>query len=257
MALDLTGKNALITGGAGGIGWAVAERLVAHGAKVAITDIRHTEAVDKLSEALFYTCDVSEEEQVAAVFSRAAGEMGTLDIVINNAGLTDLGGYIGEMTAAYFERMQRVNVNGVFYGLKHAPVHMRDGGSIINTASLAAVYGGPGYAAYSMSKAAVVSLTKSAAIELGPRQIRVNAVCPGHTLVDRPGLTDEMMAPLVHQCEMQTALGRIAQVDEQAAVFHFLAADESRYITGQALIVDGGFSLGDTEKVFESFGLTE
>ena len=246
MALDLSGKNAFITGAAGGLGWATARRLIDHGARVVISDIRHTEAVDKLSASSFIECDVSDEQQVADALGRAESAIGKLDIVINNAGLTHLGGTLEEMAADYFEFMQRVNVNGVFHGLKHAPGHMNDGGSIINTASLAALMNSSGTAAYNASKAAVVSLTRSAALELGPRGIRVNAVCPGHTMVDRPGLEGEEKAAITEICRVATALGRHADADEQAAVFHFLAADESRYITGQALIVDGGFSLGHT-----------
>lgn len=144
-----------------------------------------------MHEATFFECDVSDEQQVADTLARAEKTLGKLDIVINNAGLTHLGGTLGEMGADYFQLMQNVNVNGVFHGIKHAPKHMNDGGSIINTASLAAFMKSAGTAAYNASKAAVVSLTKSAAIELGPRGIRVNAVCPGHTMVDLPGLTEE------------------------------------------------------------------
>lgn len=246
MALDLTGKNALVTGAAGGLGWATARRLIDHGARVVVTDIRHTEAVDKLDGASFFECDVSVEQQVADSLGKAESALGKLDIIINNAGLTHLGGALEEMDADYFQLMQRVNVDGVFYGLKHAPAHMNNGGSIINTASLAAFMQSYGTAAYNASKAAVVSLTKSAALELGPRGIRVNAVCPGHTMVDRPGFDQEEKSALIEICRVATALGRHAEPDEQAAVFHFLASDESRYITGQALVVDGGFSLGHT-----------
>jgi NAD(P)-dependent dehydrogenase (short-subunit alcohol dehydrogenase family) len=253
MALDLTGKTALITGGAGGIGWATAKRFIDHGARVAITDIRRTESVAQL-DVLFIECDVSDEQQVAAVFATAEKQLGKLDIIVNNAGLTDLSGSLAEMEASYFTRMHNVNVDGVFYGLKHGPKHMNDGGSVINTASLAAFLHMPGAAAYHATKAAVVSLTKSAALELGGRDIRVNAVCPGHTWVDRPGLTKESFAAEVAQTETLTALGRMGQVDEQAGVFHFLAADESQYITGQALVVDGGFSLGLTYKAFDKLG---
>lgn len=199
-----------------------------------------------MHEATFFECDVSDEQQVADTLARAEKTLGKLDIVINNAGLTHLGGTLGEMGADYFQLMQNVNVNGVFHGIKHAPKHMNDGGSIINTASLAAFMKSAGTAAYNASKAAVVSLTKSAAIELGPRGIRVNAVCPGHTMVDLPGLTEEEIAAVGEICRVTTALDRHGEADDQAAVFHFLAADESRYITGQALIVDGGFSLGHT-----------
>jgi NAD(P)-dependent dehydrogenase (short-subunit alcohol dehydrogenase family) len=246
MALDLSGKNAFITGAAGGLGWATAKRLIDHGARVFATDIRHTEAVDKLPGASFFECDVSVEQQVADAFGKAEQTLGKLDIAINNAGLTHLGGTLEEMDADYFQFMQRVNVNGVFHGLKHAPAYMNDGGSIINTASLAAFMYSSGTAAYNASKAAVVSLTKSAALELGPRGIRVNAACPGHTMVDRPGFDEEEKGAVAEICRVATALGRHAEADEQAAVFHFLAADESRYITGQALIVDGGCSLGHT-----------
>jgi NAD(P)-dependent dehydrogenase (short-subunit alcohol dehydrogenase family) len=253
MSFDLNGKKALVTGGAGGIGSAVARRFLEHGARVAIADVCQV-VPDALPDgASFYSCDVSNEDEVQKVFDAVASDIGKLDVVVNNAGLTVLGGYMADSSAEYIESIQKVNVFGVFYGLKHGPRHMSNGGSIINTASLAAFYTAPAYGAYSMSKAAVVSLTRTAAIELGSRQIRVNAICPGHTRVDRPGMTDDEMAMLSKQCRIQCALGRIGEVEEQAAVFHFLAADASRYMTGQALIVDGGFSLGDSEKMYEAF----
>ena len=136
---SLQGKNALVTGAAGGIGRAVAERFVAAGARVAITDIVDGQAAADDIGARFLYMDVGSEDSVARGLEQACQKLGLLDIVVNNAGVGDVGTLLADTPAEVFERITRVNQWGVFYGLKHAPAHMSDGGSIINTSSLAAV----------------------------------------------------------------------------------------------------------------------
>lgn len=244
---SLKGKKAFVTGAAGGIGRAVAERYIAAGASVVITDIVDSQAVAGEIGAQFIQVDVGSEESVINGLQQAAKLLGPLDIVVNNAGIGDVGHSLGETSQELMERTTRINQWGVFYGLKHAPALMNDGGSIINTASLASMIKMAGSGAYSASKAAVVSLTKMAALELGNRGIRVNAVCPGY--IDTAlGSGDE--GQILSQ--QFTALGRAGRTEDLAGVFHFLAVDESSYITGQALVVDGGWSCGPTPQLLET-----
>lgn len=244
---SLQGKNAVVTGAAGGIGRAVAERFIAAGARVAITDIIDGQAVADDIGARFLHMDVGSEDSVARGLEQAREELGLLDIVVNNAGVGDVGTLLADTPAEVFERITRVNQWGVFYGLKHAPAHMSDGGSIINTSSLAAIIKMAGSGAYSASKAAVVSLTRMAALELGRRGIRVNAVCPGY--IDTAlGSGDEGQV----LSEQFTALGRKGTPADLVGTFHFLASDESSYLTGQALIVDGGWSCGPSPQILET-----
>jgi len=179
---SLKDKKAFIAGGATGIGLAVVKRFLAAGAKVAVADI-HQGELENLA-VLYIPTDVSKEQQVAAAFERAAQQLGKLDIVINNVGIMLGSGSFEEYPTASFEKMIEVNMKGVFYGLKYAPQHIVDGGSIINTVSQIAFTKIPGEGAYAATKAAVVSMTKTAALELALRKIRVNGVAP--TIVDTP-----------------------------------------------------------------------
>ncbi len=252
MSFDLSGRAAIITGAASGIGRAVAKRFFDHGARVAILDI-NAPAGDAEPHA-FFQCDVSDEDAFADALANAVKELNGCDILVNNAGLVALGGNIENMDTAYFDRIFAVNTRGVMLGIKHGSRHISNGGAIINTASLAAFLHEAGAAAYHASKAAVVSLTRAAAIELGARSIRVNAVCPGHTRIDSADVDDNAWSALESLCKTLSPLGRLASVDEQIGAFHFLAAEESRFMTGQALIVDGGFSLGLTPALYDALG---
>ena len=244
---SLKDKNAFVTGAAGGIGRAVAERFVQAGAHVVITDIVDSQNVADDIGAQFLQVDVSSEDSVIEGLQQAGELLGPLDIVVNNAGVGDVGFTLEETPQKILERITRINQWGVFYGLKHAPALMNDGGSIINTASLAALVKMPGSGAYSATKAAVVSMTKMAAIELGSRGIRVNAICPGY--IDTAlGSGDEGKV----LSQQFTALGRAGTTDDLAGVFHFLAAAESSYMTGHALVVDGGWSCGPTPQLLET-----
>lgn len=243
---SLSGKNALVTGGCSGIGLAIVQRFLAAGANVIALDLRITDEF-KQSGAQFLPLDVSNELQVAEVFSLAQSKLGKIDILVNNAGIGLEEGPIAESDPNVFDKTLNVNLKGVLFGLKYGPRFMNDGGSIINTASLAASATMPEYTAYAISKAGVVKLTEQAAVELGSRAIRVNAVCPGTTVTPmEPADSEESII-----CAYSTALGRVGQPEEQAAVFHFLAADDSSYLTGQAINVDGGWLNGLTYKQIE------
>lgn len=243
---DLAGKVTFITGGARGIGRAVAERFIAAGAHVTIADFIDAEDVAKEIGAAYVRVDVSDEDSVAAALGKAAGS-GKLDIVINNAGVGEVGETFEQVSQQTIERMTSINQWGVLYGLKYAPQHMNDHGSIINTASMAAFVNMVGSAVYSASKAAVVSMTRMAALELGARGIRVNAICPAYIETD---MGSDVEGDALSK--MFTALERKGKTADLVGVFHFLAADESSYITGQAIKVDGGWSCGPTPALLET-----
>lgn len=236
---SLSGKNALVTGGGSGIGLAVVQRFLAAGAHVIVADLRVTPEF-KESDAEFVKLDVTDEAAVAHAFGFAEAQLGKLDIVVNNAGIGLEEKRIVDADIDVFEKTLQVNLKGVLFGLKYAPKHMNDGGSIINTASLAATLTIPEYTGYAVSKAGVVKLTQQAAVELGARGIRVNAVCPGTTTTPmEPADSDESAI-----CAYTTALGRPGLPEEQAAVFHFLASGDSSYVNAQAINVDGGWVNG-------------
>jgi NAD(P)-dependent dehydrogenase (short-subunit alcohol dehydrogenase family) len=244
---SLAGKRAYITGGSSGIGRAVAETFIEHGALVVIADI--VDAADVAAEigAITVHCDVADEASVRDSLQAAAAALGgPLDAVILNAGVGDVGPTLTEVDQALIEKVTRINHWGVMYGLKHAPASMSDGGSIISTSSMAAFINLSGASVYSASKRAVTSLTEMAALELGTRGIRVNCVCPGYTDTAMGSGEEGRLI-----CEAFTALGRAATVDDLSGVYLFLASDASRYMTGQSLQVDGGWRCGPTESLLK------
>jgi len=244
---SLAGKNAFVTGGTSGIGKAVAEALIAHGANVIVADI--TDGSDVAAEfgAGFVHVDVSSEDSIASALQQAVDQLKSkLDIIVLNAGVGDVGPTFEETDQALIDKVTKINHWGVLYGLKHAPQNMNDHGSIISSSSMAAFINLPGAGVYSAGKRAVVSMTEMAALELGSRGIRVNAVCPGYTATALGSGAEGQKL-----CEAFTALGRVATVDDMAGVYVFLASDASSYMTGQALKVDGGWHCGPTSKLLE------
>jgi NAD(P)-dependent dehydrogenase (short-subunit alcohol dehydrogenase family) len=244
---SLENKNAYITGGSSGIGRAVAEIFIAHGARVVIADIVDASEIANEIGAHAVHCNVADEDSVRGSLLEASESLsGKLDIVVLNAGVGDVGPAIVETEQALLEKVTRINHWGVLYGLKHAPHYMNDNGAIISTSSMAAFINLPGASVYSAGKRAVTSLTEMAALELGHRGIRVNCVCPGYTATALgSGEEGEKL------CAAFTALGRAAQVEDISGVFLFLASEASRYMTGQSLKVDGGWSCGPTENLLK------
>jgi NAD(P)-dependent dehydrogenase (short-subunit alcohol dehydrogenase family) len=249
---SIEGKNAFITGGASGIGLAVAERFLKAGAKVIITDIQAPPDSVLDAGATFIQLDVSDEEAVAKVLQQAEDKLGKLDVLINNAGITGEECFMEDNAPEVTQRVIRINMQGVYYGLKHGPKHMNDGGSIINTSSLGAIVGTPGLGPYSAAKAGVLSYTRVAALELAPRGIRVNAICP--TFVRTP-MMDADEVDYGQIAEILIPLGRVSETSDLDGFYHFLAADESAFFTGQAVAVDGGQSIGISMTAYEK--LTE
>jgi len=249
MYFDLTGKVAFITGGASGIGLAVAQRFCSAGAKVVIADLQDGTEIAEGLGARYICLDVSDGASVNSVLKNTVAKEGKIDILINNAGINgDDGVFLEDCEDALTKKLFEVNTFGVYYGLKHGPKYMNDGGSIINTASLAASFVFPGSGPYSASKAAVANLTAMAASELAQRQIRVNAVAPSFI---RTPLAMDDIALFEKIGEKATNALRIAEPEEVASVFHFLASDDASYINGQVIDVDGGMSIGLTQAMVE------
>ncbi len=236
---SLEDRVAVVTGGASGIGRAIVERFLAAGASVSVLD-RCPGALPSGVDG--YEVDVSDEEALASALEEIHRCHGRLDILVNNAAIQPLGVGFDEVSERLFSRTFEVNVNGVAYGIKHAARLMRKSGRIINTGSFSGLLGLPGAAVYGSSKAAVIHLTKLAAMELAPRGITVNCVSPG--TVRTPAVMEIPDNPEIPFVESRTALGRLAEPEEIAGAFHFLASEEAAYVTGVVLPVDGGIAAG-------------
>jgi NAD(P)-dependent dehydrogenase (short-subunit alcohol dehydrogenase family) len=241
-----TDKVAVITGGASGIGLATARRLVAEGGRVVVGDLAEdglAAVAEELGDAVATVrCDVSEETDVAALVATATSSFGGLDIAFANAGIGSIA-RLADLSVEEWNRVLAVNLTGPYLLVKHAGPVMADGGSIVVTASLNAVQAGIGMGAYCASKAGVAMLVQVAAMELGPRGIRVNAVAPG--LVMTPLTQGVTMLPVVLDDYVEnTTLGRYAEPEEIAGLVAFLASDEASYISGTLQLIDGGAHTG-------------
>lgn len=246
---DFTGKTVLITGAASGIGQAGVRRFGALGANVVAVDIDGAGLAELegmgIGELLAVKADVTDGASVASAFDVAVSTFGGLDCVWNNAGLESLGPVVA-VTPDDYHRIFDVNVLGVILGTKHAAMRLPDGGSIINTASVAGLSGIPMQALYAASKAAVVSVTRTAALELAARQIRVNCICPA--IVDTPMIDKSLgglaSSELKQRMGATSPFGRLLRPEEIADVAVFLAGDASAMVSGQALAVDGAMTAG-------------
>lgn len=239
---DLTGKSAVVTGGDSGIGLATAKRLSSAGARVAIVGLAPADELAESFGAISLVCDVSDETQVKNMMQAAREALGPLDILVNNAGVNAGYGELCDTDTKDFLFNWSVNTMGVAHGLKYGVPLMNDGGSIVNVASVAGLQGVAYLGPYVASKYAAIGLTKTAASELGPRKIRVNAVCP--TSVNTPMAHAEGGEPQLRMEEKAVPLGRIAEPEEVAALIHFLCADDCSFVNGQAIAIDGGFTAG-------------
>jgi len=252
---SLDGKVAIVTGGASGIGARTCELFVDEGARVVIGDMQEERggalAAELGKNAVFQRCEVSQEDQVRALVARADQEWGRLDCIFNNAGFGGALGPVSETPVEEWDLTFAVLVRGVFLGMKHAaPLLCRQGGSIINTASVAGLIAGWSPHAYAAAKAAVIQLSKSVALELAPQRVRVNAICPGFiatplalNTVGRTASAAEADAARETMTHAQ-AIPRPGEPDDIAQMALFLASDSSTFVTGQAFPVDGGFSSG-------------
>jgi NAD(P)-dependent dehydrogenase (short-subunit alcohol dehydrogenase family) len=254
----LAGKVALITGGASGIGEATVRLFVAEGAAVTIADIQDERgrrlAAELGARTAFAHTDVSREADVEAAVGDAVRRFGRLDCIFNNAGYGGVGGRIEAVTVAGFDETIGVLLRGVLLGMKHAaPVMKRQGGgSIISTASVAGLRSGFGPHVYSAAKAAVIQLTRTVAMELGEHNVRVNCICPGGiaTPIFGKGLgmsveeADALVPLMKGVLENVQPIKRAGLPEDIAQAALWLASDDSTFVNGEALVVDGGLSGG-------------
>jgi NAD(P)-dependent dehydrogenase (short-subunit alcohol dehydrogenase family) len=245
----LAGKAAIVTGAANGIGLACARRLAADGAAVALADI-NAEAGEAAAKALreggaraiFVATDVTQRPAIAALVDRAGSEFGRLDIMINNAGVA-LTASVLEMSDEVFDKVLSVNLRSAFIGTQLSARRMvadKRGGVIINMSSVNALLAIPGLAAYACTKGALNQLTKVAAIELAPHNIRVVAIGPGTILTDLAKQSVMGDDAARRRILSRTPIGRAGEPEEVASVAAFLASDDASYITGQTIYPDGG-----------------
>ena len=253
----LDGKVAIVTGAASGIGAATARRFAAEGARVVVADV-NDEAGARVAaeiEGAYRHADVGVLADVEGAVAFAVERYGGLDVMHNNAAVSG-GGYVSEIDPGVWELSLRIMMTGVFYGMRAAIPAMlaRGGGSIITTSSVEGFFGERMSAPYCTAKAAVINLTRTAALEYGRRNIRANCICPG--VVDTP-MAEMLMSVSGRTREdfaAQHAIGRILRPDEIASVALFLASDESSAITGTAIVADGGLTCGLTLSGFPPYG---
>jgi len=248
---NFEGQVALVTGASSGMGLATARAFAEQGASVALADINEDAlraATDELTAAghqvLAVVCDVADEAQVAALVERTVASFGRLDMAFNNAGIMIPPSDAADESADSFDRVNAINLRGVWACLKHELRQMREQGrgAIVNCSSLGGLVGLPGRASYHATKHGVLGLTKSAALEYAPRGVRINAVCPG--TIDTP-----MVADMLAKGELEVAeavrnqpIGRLGTADEIAAAVLWLCSAGASFVVGVALPVDGGYT---------------
>lgn len=250
----LDGTTAVITGAASGIGEGIAIRFAEEGARVVVADF-DTAAGERVAKSLdgrFVACDVTREADLAAAVDAAVSTFGKLDCFVGNAGSGGVLGPITDLDEAGFDRTVAVLLKGVAFGMKHACRAMQasGGGSIISTSSVAGLMGGMGPHIYSACKAGVIGITRSVALEQGPFGIRVNCMNPGGIatpifakglgVADDPAAAEQVMELVSTRVSSITPLGRIGTPADIAGAAVWLASDDSSYVTGQTIVVDGG-----------------
>lgn len=267
----LGGKVAVITGGASGIGRGTVDLFVREGAKVVAADIQDDKGArleEELGKAVRYVrCDVTQESDVKAAIDLAVKSFGRVDCIFNNAGTPGALENAETVTAESFDAVMHLHLLAAMFGMKHAAPVMRaqGGGSIISTASIAGLQNGFGPILYSTAKAAIVHMTRVAAAQLGPMNIRVNCICPG--LIATPifakgvgmatQVADQTVTAIRAVMKNSQPIPRAGLPEDIAEAALFLASDGSRFVNGHALVVDGGITVGPTgaaqEQVFLPF----
>jgi NAD(P)-dependent dehydrogenase (short-subunit alcohol dehydrogenase family) len=250
----LQGKVAVVTGAALGLGRAIATRMAEEGASVAVTDVRQTEAAELADDlvgrgltACAWPLDVAIEADVQRVMGEAVRRFGRIDVVVNNAGIAGPNKPTHELTETEWDRVQAVNVKGVFFCTKHAIPHLRKagGGSIINLSSIYGLVGAPDVPPYHASKGAVRMMSKTDALIYASDKIRVNSIHPGFIWTPMvegflEGAEDDAAAR--HALGALHPLGHIGEPDDIAWACVYLASDEAKFVTGAELVVDGGYT---------------
>lgn len=246
---ELTNKTAIVTGATSGIGKATAHALAAQGATVVVSGRRETEGQAVVAEinqkggkAVFIQADVTNQSDVQNLFAQTKSQFGKIDIAFLNSGIYNFSP-LAEQTAENLTHQIDVNIKGVYFGLQEIAKHFGEGSSVIVNSSIVADIGMPGASAYSLTKGAVNTLIRTAAVELAPQNIRVNAVAPGpiwtEGLENMTGNRDNADAAMANL----TVMNRLGQPEEIAAGVVFLASDAASFITGQILPIDGGVAI--------------
>lgn len=251
----LSGKIAVVTGGAVGIGRACAIRMAEEGAKIAIFDLLESEGKALASEltsrgfdAAFWYVDVTDEDAFKAGIDAASAHFGGLNVLVNNAGIAGSPKPTEQVSEAEWDRVQAVNVKGVFFGTKHALRHLRaaGGGSVVNLSSIAGLVGVGGTSAYHASKGAVRLMTKNDAVTYAPEGIRVNSIHPGY--IWTPMVENHLRATTSDLDAAKAAagqlhpIGHMGEPDDIAWAVVWLASDEAKFVTGAEIVIDGGYT---------------
>jgi NAD(P)-dependent dehydrogenase (short-subunit alcohol dehydrogenase family) len=243
--MRLDGSVAIVTGGASGIGKACCQRMVQEGARVAIFDV-HAEAPAG-SGGLVIRCDVSDSAQVRSAVDQVLAAFGAIHVLVNSAGIA-VRKTVSELEEADWDRCVDVNLKGIYLISKYVLPHLTSGGSIIHIASAVGITGVRNRAVYTATKGAIVALTRNMALDYAERGIRVNCICPG--FVQTPLLDGLLHDPeKARRLVAMHPLGRLGTAEDIANAALFLASREAAFITGHALVVDGGFSAGRHEDI--------
>ena len=263
MSGRLHNKVALVTGAASGIGFACAQRFAQEGAAVVGLDLKaamHWHEIESITDKnLFLEVDVTSLAAQQAAVAKAVAAFGALDVLVTSAGIGDAGP-VHMVEEDAWQRVIDINLNGTFFSAKAVLPQMMEqrSGSIVTIASCEGVVATEGGSSYNASKAGVVNLSKNIAIDYGRMDIRCNALCPGfiETPMFDAVLNQDFMAAVKADIKAQTKLGRFGKPSEMASVALFLASDEASFVTGQAIVADGGYIAGHSHGIVEMLGMT-
>ena len=244
--MKLENKIAIVTGASSGLGFAIASKFIKEGASVVFSDINEEKGqalVKDIDNAIFIKCDVTKSEEVQALILKTAEHFGSLDIIVNNAGVATMAPFV-EMTDNDWKKVIDVNLTGVFYGAREAAKYMLNNeikGSIINMSSILSVNGFSTAVSYCAAKGGVNQITRTAAMELAQKGIRVNAIAPGFikTEMTKAMLEEEQTKAFL---ENSTPLGYVGEPEDIANAALYLASNDSKYVTGSIMFVDGGWT---------------